>query len=86
MVKVTKWYAAWCGPCQVIAPEMDRMHAAGDINLTSINIEDDWAAARAAGIRGVPTIIVHDDEGNELHRYAGLAPLKQYLEGEKHGE
>lgn len=80
MIKVEKWFATWCGPCKVIGPQMDEMHEAGVIDLTSLNIEENMQRAREAGIRGVPTIIVRDDEGNELQRFAGLGPLKQYLE------
>ena len=79
MVNVTKWYATWCGPCKTIAPELDRMHEEGRINLTAMDIEACMPEARAAAIRGVPTLIVYDDEGKELKRFSDLGSLKQYL-------
>ena len=79
MINVTKWYASWCGPCKQIAPELDRMHEEGLINLTAMDVEANMQVARVAAIRGVPTLIVYDDEGRELRRFSDLGSLKQYL-------
>ncbi len=79
MVKVEKWYATWCSPCTAMAPVLDAMHESGEIELTSYNVEESMGEARANGIRGVPTLIVRDDDGNELARFQDHVSLQQYL-------
>lgn len=82
MIKVEKWYATWCGPCQSMAPVLDAMHEEGVINLTSLDVEENMSGARANMIRGVPTLIVRDDDGKELARFQDVTSLRQYMAGE----
>lgn len=82
MVNVEKWYATWCAPCQYISPILDDMAAMGLISLTSLDVEKHMPRARASQVRGVPTLIVRDDVGNELARFYDLESLKQYLNEE----
>lgn len=82
MVNVEKWYATWCAPCQHIAPILDDMEAKGLISLTSLDVEQNMPAARASGVRGVPTLIVRDDDGKELARFKDHVSLRQYIDRE----
>lgn len=82
MVNVEKWYATWCAPCQHITPILDDMAAKGLISLTSLDVEQNMPAARASRVRGVPTIIVRDDDGKELARFHDHVSLQQYLDKE----
>ena len=79
MVNVEKWYATWCAPCQHITPILDDMAAKG---LISLDVEQNMPAARASRVRGVPTIIVRDDDGKELARFHDHVSLQQYLDKE----
>lgn len=60
MLFVTKYEAPWCAPCKVAQQELDKLVEAGKIELTRVDISTHPDAARAAGVRSVPTLIVYD--------------------------
>tara|TARA_B100001094_G_C17566004_1_gene500607 strand:- start:16 stop:333 length:318 start_codon:yes stop_codon:yes gene_type:complete len=84
-VSVIQFSAAWCGPCKTLKPVMDKLAAeykdkAGfyyaDIEDSGIN------TGSAAGIRGVPTVIVYK-KGVEVDRKVGGVPesnMKEFLD------
>ena len=84
-VSVIQFSAAWCGPCKALKPVMDKLadeykEKAGfyyaDIEDGGIN------TGSAAGIRGVPTVIIYK-KGVEVDRKVGGVPeshMKEFLE------
>ena len=83
-VSVVQYSAAWCGPCKTLKPIMDRLAVEykdradffyGDIENAAIN------TASAAGIRGVPTVIIYKGK-TEVDRKVGGVPeaiMKEFL-------
>jgi thioredoxin 2 len=66
------FWAAWCGPCQAMAPAFD--HAgrtlAGRAVLVKVNSDDSPRLAARFGIRSIPTLIrLHG--GREMARQSG---------------
>ena len=53
------FWAAWCGPCRMIAPVIDEL--AGDFegkaNICKVNTDEEQDLAVKYGIRSIPTII-----------------------------
>ena len=84
-VSVIQFSAAWCGPCKALKPVMDKLSDEykdkasfyyGDIEDGAIN------TGSAAGIRGVPTVIIYK-KGVEVSRKVGGVPeshMKQFLD------
>jgi len=74
--------AAWCGPCKVLAPIVDRValkineHAA--VKRVDVDIDRELAADYL--IRGVPTLVLLDKSGNISWRHTGLASEKEILQ------
>ena len=84
-VSVVQYSAAWCGPCKSLKPIMDRLALEykdranffyGDIENAAIN------TASAAGIRGVPTVIIYKGK-TEVDRKVGGVPegnMREFLD------
>ena len=63
---VVDFWAAWCGPCKMIAPvlnEIAKEH--GDrFRVTKVNIDDDPGLQQRFNVRGVPALLFF--KGGEL--------------------
>lgn len=66
------FWAAWCGPCQMMAPHFER--AAGElepwVRLAKVDTEAHPQLAAPYGIRSIPTIVLIK-QGKELARHSG---------------
>jgi thioredoxin 1 len=72
-VSVIQFSAAWCGPCKTLKPVMDRLAVEykDKANFYYADIENDGInTGSAAGIRGVPTVIIYR-KGQEISRKVG---------------
>ncbi len=59
---VVDFWAPWCGPCRMVAPEMDKLAAkVGEAaRFVKINVDEDREIAMKYGIMSIPTIIKFD--------------------------
>jgi thioredoxin 2 len=66
------FWAEWCGPCRMMAPEFDRAAAILEPRLRLAKLDTEAAPEAAApyGIRGIPTLILFRD-GREIARQSG---------------
>ncbi len=50
--------AAWCGPCRMIAPVLDRIAAenAGRLRVVALDVDANPATARRYDVLGMPTL------------------------------
>jgi len=69
---IADFWAPWCGPCRMMAPEFSKAAAAlaGRARLVKLNTEDHPKAGAVYGIRGIPTMI-RFDRGREAARQSG---------------
>ncbi len=69
---VVDFWAPWCGPCKMMAPEFSRAAAtlAGQARLVKLNTEDHQAAGTKYAIRGIPTMVKFAG-GREAKRQSG---------------
>lgn len=83
-MKALKFEASWCQPCKMMTKVMED---AGDKITTpveKIDIDENMELAKQYGIRGVPTLVLVDDEGKEIKRQSGVmveAQLLEFLKG-----
>ena len=84
-ISVIQFSAAWCGPCKALKPIMDKLAVEyeGKAGFYYADIEDGGInTGSAAGIRGVPTVIIYK-KGVEVDRKVGGVPesnMKEFLE------
>ena len=73
-VLVDAW-AAWCGPCRMIAPAIDELAAelGGSVRVAKLNVDENPATAGRFDIRSIPTLLVIAG-GREVDRIVGVQP------------
>lgn len=78
---VIDFWASWCGPCQMMAPNFAA--AAGQleprVRLAKLNTETERAIASRYGIQGIPCMVMVR-KGREIARIAGAMPASSIVE------
>jgi thioredoxin 2 len=72
---VVDFWAAWCGPCRMVAPEIMKVaeRLAGKALVLKVDTDANTELSSRFGIRSIPTIAVFH-HGKEISRAAGARP------------
>lgn len=73
-VLVDAW-AAWCGPCRMIAPLLDELaaEANGRYKITKLNVDENPRTAAQFQIRSIPTLLIFKN-GQLVDQIIGAQP------------
>lgn len=69
------FWAEWCGPCRVVAGEVEKLSAdlAGRMKVVKLNIDDNPRVTGNYGIMSIPSLVLFKD-GAEAARVVGARP------------
>jgi thioredoxin 1 len=70
MKKVIRFTASWCQPCKALASILEEIDTNIPIEVVDIDAQQDIAIEY--GIRGVPTLVKIDNNGNVAGRMVGV--------------
>jgi thioredoxin 2 len=75
---VVDYWAPWCGPCRMVAPELQKVAArqAGTVLVVKVNTDELADLGQRYNIRSLPTLAVFAG-GKEVARTAGARPADQ---------
>ena len=68
-MKLLKFEASWCEPCKSLSKTMETIQFPYPIEV--IDVDQNSAAAIEYGIRGVPHLILLDENNNIIKRVGG---------------
>ncbi|MDA2926913.1 thioredoxin [Acidobacteria bacterium AH-259-G07] len=71
------FWAAWCGPCRVIAPVIEELAVdfEGRAKVGKLDIDDNASISMQYGIRSIPTLLFFKD-GQVVDQVVGAASKK----------
>jgi len=75
------FWAAWCGPCRMIAPVVKEIASeqAGVLKVAKVDVDQNPAVATRYGVQSIPTLIVFKG-GKPVERIVGYMPKERLLE------
>lgn len=73
------FWAAWCGPCRMLAPVIEALDAAHSDKMTFVKVDSDNSPnkAQAYDITGIPCCLLFK-EGKEVVRLVGYRSKEQF--------
>lgn len=75
------FWAAWCGPCKMIAPLLDDVaeQFAGQISIAKVDVDANKSAPAQYGVRGIPTLLIFKD-GQVVGQEVGVLTKPQLVD------
>ena len=70
MKQLIKFSASWCQPCKALAGNMKYVDF-GDVEVKEVDIDENFDEAKKFNIRGVPTLVLLEDDV-EVKRTSGV--------------
>ncbi len=75
---VVDFWAAWCGPCKMVAPEMEKLARKyeGSVDVVKVDVDANPMLSQAFNIMSIPTIAFFKP-GDQPKGVIGFRPLEQ---------
>ena len=76
-MKVSLYSAPWCGSCQTVKQSLNSI-CTEDLEIEVLDVDTlGMQALSKVGIKGIPSLILYDNQGNEIKRKTGALTKKQ---------
>lgn len=78
---LTDFWAAWCGPCKMIAPIVEQLASEyeGKLKVTKLDVDQNPTVATRFGVMSIPTLILFKG-GEPVERLVGYMPKERLLD------
>lgn len=75
---VVDFWAAWCSPCRMVAPEMERLAAKyeGVVDVVKVDVDANPGISGALGISSIPTIAFFPGGDRQPMGVVGFQPAE----------
>jgi thioredoxin 1 len=75
---VVDFWATWCGPCKMVAPEMEKIAAKydGAVDVVKVDVDANPGLSQAFNIMSIPTIAFFAP-GKQPMGVVGFRPMEQ---------
>ena len=74
------FWAAWCGPCRMLAPTIDAIAEENpNVKVCKVNVDNEEALAIRFGIMSIPTLLFFD-KGELKGQLMGVQPKQAILD------
>ena len=84
MPALVDFWAAWCGPCKMIAPLLDEISGdyAGKIKVCKMDVDSNPETSVKFNVRGIPTLLIFKNGNIEATKVGALskAQLVEFVE------
>jgi thioredoxin 1 len=79
------FWAPWCGPCRMIAPELDRLseEMKGQVIVAKVNVDENPVSAMKYRVSSIPTmkLFQHGKDVQTIIGFKSSSYLKQLIQG-----
>jgi thioredoxin 1 len=74
------FWAAWCGPCRMVAPVVEELASdyQGQLAVYKLDVDDNGNTATQYQVQSIPTLILFKD-GKPAQRIVGYMPKARLL-------
>lgn len=74
------FWAAWCGPCRMVAPIIDEVatETEGKVKVGKVNVDEEQELAQTFNVASIPTLVVVKD-GKIVQSAVGVKPKHTIL-------
>ena len=76
-MKLSLFTASWCASCSTVKQSLNSI-CTEDLEIEVLDVDTlGMQALSKVGIKGVPSLILYDNQGNEIKRKSGALTKKQ---------
>ena len=73
------FWAAWCGPCKMLAPVLSEIAEEGTVKVAKVNVDEEGELAIKFNVMSIPTMILFKD-GQPVKKTVGYMSKEELKE------